>query len=249
MMLCTVILAAGKGTRMNSDLVKVLHPLQGRPLLSYVVEAARSAGSDDISIIVGYQAAAVREQFRSGDIHFIEQRELLGTGHAVLQAHERFVDYRGAVLILCGDVPLLQAATLRSLCERHRKETTAVTVLTTIVTDATGYGRILKGPDGKVTRIVEERDATEAEKGIKEINSGIYCVDSQFLFDALGKINNRNAQREYYLTDIIAIAHKSGAGVASLIAADHREVMGINSPQELREAHWYLEKMQGRLPE
>ena len=248
MMFSTVILAAGKGTRMKSDLVKVLHPLYGKPLLSYVVEAARSVGSQDISVIVGYQADAVREKFQDWGLNFIEQRELLGTGHAVLQAHARFANYTGDILILCGDVPLLQAATLRSLWACHSKEKTAVTVLTTVLTNSTGYGRIVKGPDGKVTRIVEERDATEAEKKIKEINSGIYCVNSRFLFDALRKINNENAQHEYYLTDIIAIAHEGGDGVGSLIAADHREVMGINTPEELSEAHHYLEK-QGLRPE
>ena len=242
MKLSTVILAAGKGTRMESDLAKVLHPLDGKPLLSYVVAAARSAGSDDICIIVGYQADAVREQFRDPDLCFIEQRELLGTGHAVLQAQERFENYAGTILILCGDVPLLKSSTLRSLWACHRKGKTTVTVLTTLLTNAAGYGRIVKGPDGEVVRIVEERDATEAEKEIKEINTGIYCVDSRFLFVALGKINNKNAQQEYYLTDIVAIAHESGAGVGSLIAANHWEVMGINTPQELREAHLYLEK-------
>jgi bifunctional UDP-N-acetylglucosamine pyrophosphorylase/glucosamine-1-phosphate N-acetyltransferase len=239
----TVILAAGKGTRMKSDLVKVLHPLHGRPLLSYVVEAARLAGSDDISIIVGYQADAVREKFSGGGLNFIEQREQLGTGHAVLQASARFENYAGDILILCGDVPLLQPATLHSLWARHRKEKTAVTVLTTIVADSTGYGRIVKEPGGRVVRIVEERDATDVEKQIKEINAGIYCADSLFLFDALRKITNDNAQQEYYLTDIIAIAHRDGAGVGSLIAADCREVMGINTPQELREAHCYLGKI------
>jgi UDP-N-acetylglucosamine diphosphorylase/glucosamine-1-phosphate N-acetyltransferase len=245
MMFSTVILAAGKGTRMKSDLVKVLHLLCGKPLLSYVVEAARSAGSHDISIIVGYQADAVQEKFRCGGLNFIEQREQLGTGHAVLQARARFADYTGAILILCGDVPLLQSATLRSLLACHRKGKTAVTVLTAVLTDSTGYGRIVKGPDGRVSRIIEERDATEAEKKIKEINTGIYCVDSQFLFDALGKVNNENAQHEYYLTDIIAIAHECGDGVGSLIAADHREVMGINTLQELREAHNYMKNIKG----
>jgi UDP-N-acetylglucosamine diphosphorylase/glucosamine-1-phosphate N-acetyltransferase len=240
-MFSTVILAAGKGTRMKSDLVKVLHLLHGRPLLSYVVETARLAGSDDISIIVGYQAAAVREKFPDEGLNFIEQREQLGTGHAVLQAQARFANYTGDILILCGDVPLLQPATLRSLCECHRKTIAAVTVLTTYLPDAAGYGRIIKGPDGKVTRIVEERDATDKEKQIKEINAGIYCVDSRFLFDALGQIKNNNAQQEYYLTDIIAIAHKGGAGVGSLLVADHQEVMGINTPQDLKEAQIYRE--------
>lgn len=243
-MFSTIIIAAGKGTRMKSDIVKVLHHLQGKPLLRYVVEAASLAGSRDISIIVGYQADAVRERFQGEGLTFIEQKEQLGTGHAVLQAQEKFKNYSGDILILCGDVPLLQATTLRSLWACHRKEGAAVTILTAIMTDATGYGRIVKQSDGKVSRIVEERDATEAQKHIKEINAGIYCVKSHFLFDALRGITNNNTQHEYYLTDIIAIAHNHGEEVARLIAADHQEVMGINTPQELREAHDYLDKLQ-----
>ena len=242
MPLRTIILAAGKGTRMKSDLVKVLHPLRGKPMLNYVVEVAMTAGSQDICAVVGYQADKVREKFRDRNLIFIEQSEQLGTGHAVLQARERFNNYTGDVLILCGDVPLLRAATLRSLYACHQKEKTAVTVLTTVLTHpAAGYGRIVKGPEGKVFKIVEERDATEDEKKIKEINTGIYCVEAGFLFEALGKIDNKNAQKEYYLTDIVAIAHENGARVGSLIAADFQEVMGINTPQELEAAHRFLE--------
>ncbi len=244
-MLRTIILAAGQGKRMKSDLAKVLHPLYGEPLLSYVVATAKAAGSRDISVIVGHQASAVREAFKDHDLTFIEQRELLGTGHAVLQARERFAHYRGVVLILCGDVPLLRPSTLRLLYACHGKKKRAVTVLTTLLTNPVGYGRIIKSPAGEVLKIVEERDATEAEKEIKEINTGIYCVDSRFLFDALGKIKNNNAQQEYYLTDIIAIAHGDGYGVGCLVAADQREVMGINTPQDLELAHQYLKQMKG----
>ncbi len=242
MMLRTIILAAGKGTRMKSELAKVLHHLSGKPMLSYVVEAAKAAGSQDISVIIGYQADAVRERFRDGALTFIEQFEQLGTGHAVLQAREKFHLYTGTVLILCGDVPLLQAATLRSLVDCHRRHKAAVTVLTTLLPDPTGYGRIIKGPTGKVRKIVEEKDATEVEKKIKEINTGIYCTESRFLFDALGKIGNNNAQKEYYLTDIIAIANENGDEVGSLAAFDSREVMGINTLQELAAADRYLER-------
>ena len=242
----TIILAAGKGTRMGSDLAKVLHSLHGEPLLSYVVAAAERAASQDISVIVGYQADAVREKFKDRNLHFIEQYEQLGTGHAVLQARELFDNYSGVILILCGDVPLLQSCTLKALLECHRKENPSITVLTTVLESPSGYGRIIKGPQGKVLKIVEERDTTEVERKIKEINTGIYCVDSHFLFDALGKITNNNAQGEYYLTDIIAIACRDGLEIASLIASDHREVMGINTPQELEEAHRYMENVKGR---
>ena len=238
-----IILAAGKGTRMKSDLVKVLHPLCGKPMLSYVVEVAKKVGSEEIAVIVGYQADAVQERFSNRNLTFIEQRKQLGTGHAVLQARKTFEYFNGTVLILCGDVPLLKPATVRSLLNRHMATDVSVTVLTAVLPDPAGYGRIIKGPEGKVLRIVEERDATEAERKITEINTGIYCVKSDFLFDALRKIDNSNAQKEYYLTDIIAIACENGYGVGSLVAENYREVMGINTQEELERACLYMSKV------
>jgi UDP-N-acetylglucosamine diphosphorylase/glucosamine-1-phosphate N-acetyltransferase len=239
----TIILAAGKGTRMKSDLVKVLHLLCGKPLLGYVVDAAKKAGSEETLVIVGYQADAVKEMFHNQGLIFIEQREQLGTGHAVLQAWERIEDYDGALIILCGDVPLIDPATLHTLFDRHRQTKSAVTLLTTILMNPAGYGRIVKGAGGEVLRIVEERDATEEEKKIKEINTGIYCVESKFLLNALRKINNNNAQKEYYLTDIIAIAGEGAGGADAVIAGDHIEVMGINTQDELDRASLNVEEM------
>lgn len=239
----TIILAAGKGTRMKSDLAKVLHPLCGKPMLSYVVETAKDVGSEKIVVIIGHQARSVEEKFRGQDLVFIEQKQLLGTGHAVLQARGRFSKYEGIVLILCGDVPLLKPATVQSLLNRHMATDASVTVLTTVLPDPAGYGRIVKGPGGEVLRIVEERDASAEEKKIKEINTGIYCVESPFLFKALKKINNSNAQKEYYLTDIVAAACQNNRRVSTLVAGDAREVMGINSLDELQMAHFYMEKM------
>ena len=244
--LSAIILAAGKGTRMKSDMVKVLHPLCGRPILSYVVEAAKDIGSEKIVVIVGYQADAVRERFREQNLTFIEQREQLGTGHAVLQARRILGNYDGVILIICGDVPLLRSSTVQSLLDCHRTSRSTVTVLTAILPDPAGYGRIIKGPGGDVLRIVEQRDATEEEEKIKEINTGIYCAESNFLFNALMKINNNNSQKEYYLTDIVAIACKDGCVVRSIIADDHREVMGINTQEELQKAHHYMEEMKSR---
>ena len=242
-MLSTIILAAGQGKRMNSELAKVLHLLYGKPLLSYVVATAKAAGSQDISVIVGHQADAVLEAFRDQGLTFIKQDALLGTGHAVLQAREKFEHYTGVVLILCGDVPLLQPVTVRSLFSKHSAENNEVTVLTTRMTHPVGYGRIVTGTEGQVLRIVEERDATVAEREINEVNTGIYCVNSKYLFDALTLTKNNNAQQEYYLTDIIAVAREHGYGVGRLMAADQREVMGINTLPELELAHQYLKEM------
>lgn len=239
----TIILAAGKGTRMKSDLAKVLHPLCGEPMLSYVVETAKLMDSEEIIVIVGHQARTVEERFRNQDLIFIEQQHLLGTGHAVLQARERLENYDGAILILCGDVPLLKPSTVRSLLDRHVTTGASVTVLTTALSDPTGYGRIVKGPGGEVLRIVEERDATVEEKKIGEINTGIYCAERKFLFDALMGLDNNNNQKEYYLTDIIHIAYKNGFKAESMVVRDHREVMGINTHDDLEKACLYLRNM------
>ncbi len=244
----TIILAAGQGTRMKSDLAKVLHPVCGVPMLTHAVRAARLAGSGRIVVVVGHQADRIREQFERDDILFVEQRERLGTGHAVLQAQEAFRGYGGTVTILCGDVPLIRPETLRALFERHCRERATVTVLTTIPAEPSGYGRVVKADDGAVLRIVEEKDATAAERQIREINTGTYCVESPFLFEAVAGLGNRNAQGEYYLTDIVEIANQKGLRVVSSLADDPREVMGINTPAELEKACTLME-MRGRMSE
>ncbi len=234
-LLC-LVLAAGKGTRMKSDLAKVLHSLCGRPLLAYVVDAARRIGAARTVIIVGHQADQVRESVRGGDLVFVEQREQLGTGHAVRIAREHFRDWKGPILILCGDVPLLTPETLESLLLEHHANGAAVTVLTTVLEDPGSYGRVIKGEDGEVLRIVEARDASEEERRVREINAGIYCAGGGFLAEAVGEIRNENAQKEYYLTDIVEIARDRGFRVRSVVAGFPPEVMGINTPEDLGEA-------------
>lgn len=242
----TLILAAGKGTRMGSDLPKVLHRIHGRPLLDYVVEVAEAAGSEKTVVIVGHQAELVRETFAGRALVFVEQREQLGTGHAVLQAREAFAGYNGNVLILCGDVPLLPLATVKRLFNEHEASGAMVSVLTALIENPRGYGRIVKNNTGTLLKIVEERDATDTEREIREINSGIYLAGAPFLFDAVSRISNQNNQKEYYLTDIVEIANREGFSVHACLAEDAQSVMGINTPEELKKAENYRDMLKGQ---
>ncbi len=238
-----IILAAGKGTRMKSGLVKVMHQLAGAPLITYPVGAARQAGASRIVIVVGHQAETVQSLFSGQEeIAFAVQAEQNGTGHAVACAAPLLRDFRGKVLILCGDVPLISDQTLDSMVKRHALHGATVTVLTTEVANPHGYGRILKNEAGHVTGIVEERDATDGQRAIREINSGIYCVEAEFLFDAVAGLSSDNAQGEYYLTDIIRLAADRGLTCISHPAGDAREVMGINDRVQLAEAEAELRK-------
>lgn len=241
----TIILAAGKGTRMKSPLVKVLHTICGKPMLSYPVAVARYVGSEGIFIVVGHQAELVKTSVSDNDLVFVYQKEQLGTGHAVLQTRDRFLDFEGTILILCGDVPLLTIYTVRSLLDYHFSGDAVVTVLTTVLDTPHGYGRVVKKTGGDILKVVEERDATYDEKKIREINTGIYCVESKFLFDALADIDNKNAQGEYYLTDIFEIANRRGYTARSFITNDPLEVMGINTPDDLKLATLIIERRMG----
>jgi UDP-N-acetylglucosamine diphosphorylase/glucosamine-1-phosphate N-acetyltransferase len=232
----TIILAAGKGTRMHSDIAKVLHTLGGEPLLAWPLRAARAAGSTRIIVVIGHQGEKIREQFPDPELIFVEQKELLGTGHAVLQAREAFQGRNEEIVILCGDVPLIKPDTIRALYEKRKSDGAAVTVLTTIVEEPKGYGRVIKSDDGRVERIVEEKDATAAERLVREINTGIYCALSPFLFDAVASLGDNNAQREYYLTDIIEIACKKKLKATAMTVFDPVEVAGINTPEDLERA-------------
>ncbi|HUN54114.1 MAG TPA: sugar phosphate nucleotidyltransferase [Smithella sp.] len=237
---CALILAAGKGTRMKSDLAKVLHILNGKPLLHYCLTAAKEAGAEKIVAVIGHQADKVREIFSGSGCIFVEQQPQLGTGHAVLQARDVLANYQGLTVILCGDVPLLKSATIKSLIDSHLASNAMVSVLTTIPPPPHAYGRIVKDDKGNVLKIVEHKDASPDEKKIGEINTGIYCVDTKYLFSALHKVTNNNQQHEYYLTDIVEIARLEGQRVKSFIASDYVEVMGINTLEELARAEKYL---------
>jgi bifunctional UDP-N-acetylglucosamine pyrophosphorylase/glucosamine-1-phosphate N-acetyltransferase len=235
--LATIVLAAGKGTRMKSSLIKVLHPVAGLPMIAWPVAAARDAGSETIVLVIGHQANAVQGAFRGvADIRCAMQEEQLGTGHAVACALDALAGFRGTALILCGDTPLLRAETLKTMLTYHQENRAAITVLTAQMDDPYGYGRVVRDSSGGVSRIVEQKDADTEEQEIREINSGIYCMDSAFLFDNIKGIGNDNSQREYYLTDLLAIAVGRGLTCLALKTADADEIMGVNDRVQLAKA-------------
>lgn len=233
--LAAVILAAGQGTRMKSALPKVLHAVAGVPMLGHVAAAAQAAGAAPVVAVIGHGAERVRAAFAASSLDFALQAEQLGTGHALQCAAERLAGFRGDLLLLCGDVPLLQAETLSLLLAHHRGRQATVTVLTAELADPRGYGRIIRGPAG-VERIVEEKDATPAERSVAEINTGIYVFAAPRVFQLLAGLSNDNAQGEYYLTDVIAAARSAGERVEALAAARAEEAMGINDRVQLARA-------------
>jgi len=237
----TIILAAGKGTRMKSDLVKVLHPLLGVPMLSYPVELSlNDIKAEKTVLVVGHQADKIKEKFKDPRIHFVLQEEQLGTGHAVLQALPFLQSFNGTVLILCGDVPLVKMETLRSFIDTFWRNESKLSVLTAVVENPSGYGRIIRGPTGWLERIVEEKDGSEEEKLIPEINTGIFSIKAPFLVDGLKEIGQENAQGEYYLTDLVEIGRKRGVRCSAHMVADPTEVMGINTRADLAVANEVL---------
>ncbi len=241
--LAILILAAGKGKRMgNPDLPKVMALLNNKQLLSYVLDQAAVLQATRTIVIVGHQRQLVQDFLSSHypDVEYAVQAEQLGTGHAVLQCAELLQDFHGEVLILSGDVPLLSAATLSDFISDHLASSSHVSVLSCIAPDPTGYGRIVRDAHGKFESIVEHRDATEAQREVAEINSGIYVVNSDLLFSSLNKVQNTNAQQEYYLTDVIGILHREGYKVSAFSSSDFQELMGINTSAELQEAERIL---------
>lgn len=228
-----IILAAGKGTRMKSNRCKVLHEISGRPMISYVLDSARESGCEKVSLIVGHQADKVKEILEGEKVSFELQEPQLGTGHAVESARNAFRDFDGHVLILCGDIPLLEGSTLRSMIEAHEKAQSRLSVMTAIVERPFGYGRIKKSESGLIKSIVEEKDSNADERLINEINAGVYLVESRLLFDLLTRLKPNNAQGEYYLTDIVAEANKDGIPVNAYCISDFSEASGINSRADL----------------
>jgi bifunctional UDP-N-acetylglucosamine pyrophosphorylase/glucosamine-1-phosphate N-acetyltransferase len=226
--LTVVILAAGEGKRMRSRQPKVLHPLCGRPLLGYPLRLARSLG-DRIVLVVPPDSEALR-QAAGGDVHLVEQRERLGTGHAVQQAEA--AGGAGTVLVLPGDAPLLAAETIERLVTHHRTTGAVATVLTAVVDRPHGYGRVLR-QGGRVKRIVEDRDATDDEKKVTEINTSVYCFEGRRLWPALRTLRPDNEQGEYYLTDVVAVLARAGGRVEALTTDDPQEALGVNDRRQL----------------
>ncbi|HEY5673221.1 MAG TPA: bifunctional UDP-N-acetylglucosamine diphosphorylase/glucosamine-1-phosphate N-acetyltransferase GlmU [Malonomonas sp.] len=233
--LAAVILAAGQGTRMKSDLPKVLHPVAGKPMLSHVVQTARALNALPIIPVVGHGADLVRNALDSDQLVFVQQVEQLGTGHALQCAEAALKGFTGDLLLLCGDVPLLRDTTLKELLAHHRQSLACVSILTTQMADPTGYGRIIRGANG-VERIVEEKDASSSERQVNEINTGIYLFQAPQVFDFLQQLDNQNAQGEYYLTDVVAVACQAGERVEALLIDDAEEAMGINDRVQLAQA-------------
>jgi len=230
-----VILAAGQGTRMKSALPKVLHRLSGRPLADYPLQLAKRLGAACPVLVVGHQADQVETALAGQGATFVVQAEQLGTGHALLCAEAACQGFSGTLLLLCGDVPLLRRDTLQQLLDVHHQHRATVSVLTARVAEPFGYGRVVRNGD-QLERIVEEKDATPAEKQICEINSGIYAFSAPAVFEALHGVGRDNAQGEYYLTDVVALAREAGETVCAVLAEDADEILGINDRVQLAAA-------------
>ena len=239
--LATVILAAGKGTRMQSDLPKVMHEVAERPMLHWVVDAVRSDAlrSDPVVVVVGYQREVVESSFpeRPDWLEFVVQAEQLGTGHAIDMASPVFTDPQARagtdVFVLCGDGPLIRTETLDALLERHRSTGAAATLATARLEDPDGYGRIQRTSEGGFDRIVEQKDATPEQLLINEVNPSYYVFRADALFDRLSRLKNDNASGEYYITDVFKLLQDDGLGVEVIDSVDPGDVLSINNPEQL----------------
>jgi bifunctional UDP-N-acetylglucosamine pyrophosphorylase/glucosamine-1-phosphate N-acetyltransferase len=232
----TLVLAAGQGTRMKSDLAKVLHPMAGRPLLGHVLRALDQLGVGRTLVVIGHQRERVMAEFAGAELEWVTQSEQRGTGHAVMMAAPMLEDFEGTLLVVCGDTPLLRARTLHELLVGHAASGAAVTVLSMRLPDPTGYGRIVRAEGDRISGIVEHRDATPEQRQIDEVNSGIYAFHYPSLSAVLGRLSAHNDQGEYYLTDTVSLLLKAGKPTAVVCAGDYRELCGINTPDQLAEA-------------
>lgn len=229
-----IVLAAGQGTRMKSDLPKVLVPVGGRPMVRYVTDALDAAGINHTLVVVGYRSELVRAEFNGeANISFAEQHEQLGTGHAVMMCRKQLAAQRGPVLIVAGDSPMLQASSVRKLLDAFREGEYACLLGTVDREDPTGFGRVVRGEKGNFTGIVEERDATEDQRATREINVSTYLFDPAELMAALDKLTDQNAQGEYYITDCPAILMAAGKKVQALKVLEPCESLSINSMEDL----------------
>lgn len=231
-MLAVIVLAAGGGTRMKSSLPKVLHPVCGKPMLSHVLDTAGKLNPDKLIVVLGHEIDVVQKTLCDGDFDIAEQVEQLGTAHAVMQAQKKLEGFEGDIVILYGDTPLIKSSTIENLINKRQEEMSAAVIATTELECPTGYGRIIRDASGKIKTIIEEKDADENEKLVKEINTGIYCFDSKYLFENLSNVSCNNSQKEYYLTDVVSFLVSQGKKT-SILKIECDEATGINSRQDL----------------
>lgn len=236
-----VILAAGQGTRMKSKLYKVLHPVCGKPMVQHIVDQLSQLGLNKLITVVGYGAEKVKLQI-GNESEYVLQEEQLGTAHAVMQTSEHLANSDGVTLVVCGDTPLIKAETMEALLQHHLNANSKATILTALADDPTGYGRIVRNEVNYVEKIIEHKDANEAEREIHEINTGIYCFDNKALFQTLSKVSNDNVQGEYYLPDVIEILKKQGEIVTAFQTPNFDETLGINDRVALSQAECIMKK-------
>jgi len=236
-----IILAAGQGTRMKSNLYKVLHPVCGKPMVQHVVDQISRLHIEEMVTIIGHGAEKVKSQLGSQSQYALQEQQL-GTAHAVIQAKDMLAGKQGVTLVVCGDTPLIKAETMEALFKQHEETQAKATVLTAKATDPTGYGRVIRNEQGYVEKIVEHKDASDQERNIKEINTGTYCFDNLALFTALEQVSNDNVQGEYYLPDVIEILKKQGETVTAYQTAEFEETLGVNDRIALAEAERILRK-------
>lgn len=239
--LTSIILAAGQGTRMKSKLPKVLHPLLGRPMLQYIVDTAHEVGSSRTVVVVGFEGQQVIDTL-GPELEYVWQKEQKGTGHAVMMARDILSTLTGDLLILYGDTPLLRAETIKGLVDAKHTQQAVAAVLTTELKNAAGFGRIIRNVDGNITAIVEDKDANPSQKEIREVNTGVYCFDIPQLLQALSEITPKNAQGEYYLTDVIKIFAQKGLKVTGCVTDAAEEVMGPNDRIQLASTENFLKQ-------
>ncbi len=240
MQLSSIILAAGKGTRMNSALSKVMHPICGKPLVAYAVENAFDVGTQKTVVVVGYSAEQVQDYLGSR-VEFALQSEQLGTGHAVQAAQPNLKNETGLILVMFGDMPLFRQNTIQNIVDTQRANDGPLTMLTVVAQDARGFGRIIRNEQGKVRAIVEEAQATPEQRLIKEVNASVYCFEADWLWKALDNVP-LSPKGEYYLTDVVEIAVSEGRNVAVVTADDEMETMGINTRIHLAEAETVMRR-------
>jgi len=229
-----IILAAGKSTRMNSERPKVLHEICGRPMLGFVLSACRLAGVDKIVVVVGHGKREVMAAFSDdSDLVWVEQTEQRGTGHAVLCAHESLKEFDGSVLVIAGDMPLIRRPALSDLLQVRAASDDAVTLATTMIADPKGYGRIVRDEDGQLEAIVEQRDCTEAEQAIREVNPSYYCFDGKKLFETLGCVPVNANSGELYITDVVRVMRENGLPVSATVSINAEDATGVNSRLDL----------------